>query len=143
MRYLDTNVIIYAIENHPQYGTKCKEILRAVQNGTLEVCASLMVLVEVLTVLYKLNKILVQKEKVTLNIEKNIEALLSLPIVWYDLNFTILKHASRYTFKISPGDYIHLATMEINSVGEILSADAELDKVRFIQRIDPRDFQTI
>ena len=35
MKYLDTNVIIYAIENDIKYGRKCKEILEAIQHQKL------------------------------------------------------------------------------------------------------------
>ena len=30
MKYLDTNVIIYAIENNSKYGNKCKNILEQI-----------------------------------------------------------------------------------------------------------------
>ena len=58
MKYLDTNVIVYAIESHPKYGNKCKNILQNIQDKKLEACCSVMVLVELLNVLNKINKIL-------------------------------------------------------------------------------------
>lgn len=137
MKYLDTNIIIYAIENHPEYGKKCKEILQQIQRRKLEVCSSILVLVEVLNVLTKLKRTFKDNE---LDIEGSINALLSLPIVWYELSFPVIKHSSRYDFKVSGVDYIHIATMELNSVFEILSADKELDRVSFIKRVDPLDF---
>ena len=140
MKYLDTNIIIYSIENHPRYGKKCKEILQNVEDNKLEVCASILVLVEVINVLNKINRILEKEGNKMLNIEDNINAILSLPILWYDLSFPIIKHSSRYKFKVSGVDYIHIATMEMNSVFELLSADEELDKVPFLKRIDPLDF---
>lgn len=36
MIYLDTNVIIYAIENHPVYGKKCKDVLKDIEEGKLK-----------------------------------------------------------------------------------------------------------
>ncbi len=137
MKYLDTNIIIYAIENHPKYGKKCKEILQQIQRRKLEVCSSILVLVEVLNVLTKLKRTFKDNE---LDIEGSINALLSLPIVWYELSFPVIKHSSKYDFKVSGVDYIHIATMELNSVFEILSADKELDRVSFIKRVDPLDF---
>ena len=35
MIYLDANVIIYAIENHPKYGKKCKQIMEDIESEKL------------------------------------------------------------------------------------------------------------
>jgi len=140
MKYLDTNIIVYAVENHPVYGEACKEILSDVENGKIEVCSSVLVLVEFLNVLTKINKVLKRKNEKTLDLTKNIDAVLSLPIIWYDLDFLLIKHASEYDFDVSGVDYIHVATMELNGVYEVLSADKELDKVSFIKRMDPLSY---
>ena len=140
MKYLDTNVIIYAIENEKKYGKACKKILLDIERGKLKACASMLVLVEFINVLSKINKILKKEGKEELNIKKNIEALLSLPITWFDLNFLIIKKASEYDYHISAVDYIHIASMELNSVKNIISADEELDKADFIKRIDPLNY---
>ena len=79
------------------------------------------------------------KEK--LNIRKNIDAILSLPIKWIELDFAIIRRASEYQFKVSGIDYIHVASMELNLVNEIISADEELNKIDFIKRIDPLTFK--
>ena len=140
MKYLDTNVIIYAIESHPKYGEKCKNVLKAIESAELEVCASTLVLVEVINVLCKLNRILEEAGKEKLNIRKNIDAVLSLPIKWIELDFAIIRRASEYKFKVSGIDYVHVASMELNLVDEVISADEELDKIGFIKRIDPLTF---
>jgi len=140
VKYLDTNVIIYAIENHPKYGKKCKSILKAAESGELEVCASILVLVEVINVLCKLNKVLEERGKEKLNIRKNISAILSLPITWIELDFAIIQRASEYEFKISGIDYVHIASMELNLVNEIISADEEFDRIELVKRIDPLTF---
>jgi len=141
MKYLDTNVIIYAIERHPKYGEKCKNILKAVESAELEVCASTLILVEVINVLCKLNRILKEMGKEKLNMKKNIDAILSLPIKWIELDFAIIRRASEYEFKVSGIDYVHVASMELNLVNEIISADEELDKIDFTKRIDPLTFK--
>lgn len=141
MKYLDTNVIIYAIESHPKYGEKCKDILKAVENAELEICASTLILVEVINVLCKLNMILEAAHKEKLNIRKNIDAMLSLPIKWIELDFAIIRRASEYQFKVSGIDYVHVASMELNLVNEIISADEELNKIDFIKKIDPLTFK--
>jgi len=139
MKYLDTNIIIYAIENHPKYGKACKKILLDVESSKLKVCSSMLVLVETINVLTKINRTLEDKEK--LDVRSNIDAILSLPIVWLDLNFFVIKRAAEYEYKISGVDYIHIASMELNSVTKIISADKELNKVDFIKRVDPLNFK--
>jgi len=141
VKYLDTNVIIYAIESHPKYGEKCKDILKAVEDAKLEVCTSTLILVEVINVLCKLNRILEEAGKEKLNIRKNVDAILSLPIKWIELDFAIIRRASEYEFKVSGIDYVHVASMELNLANEIISADEELNKIDFIRRIDPLTFK--
>ncbi len=131
--YLDTNIIIYAIENHPKYGKSCAKILSDVENEKLDVSSSMLVLIETINVLQKINKTLEKK----LNIKDNIDAILSLPIVWLDINFPIIRRASEYDYNVSGVDYTHIASMEINSIKKIISADDELDRVDIIKRVDP------
>ena len=137
MMYLDTNILVYAIENHPKYGKKCGKILEDIEIGRLKAAASVLVLVELINVIAKLNKILKKEKEKPLDLKENIEAVLSLPINWIDLDFLIIERAAEYAYDINGVDYIHIATMEINSINEILSADEDLDKVNIIKRIDP------
>ena len=136
MIYIDTNVFVYAIENHPKYGEACKKILVDIMNKKIGAACSVIVLAELLNVLVKMRKLTGDK----LDVRKSINAVLSLPITWFDLNFFVLEYAAGYTFKISGIDYVHVATMEIHSIKKNISADAELDKVDFIERIDPLDY---
>jgi|TARA_B100001971_G_C18123536_1_gene500739 predicted nucleic acid-binding protein len=137
MEYLDTNIIIYAIQNHPEFGKSCGRILEEVESGKLKVCSSMLVLVETINVLTKINKILKKDEKEELVIEDNINAILSLPITWFDLNFLVIKKATEYKYNISGVDYVHIATMELNSIKKVISLDRELDRVDFVKRVDP------
>ena len=75
-----------------------------------------------------------------LDVKKSIQAILSLPITWFDLNFFVLEYAADYNYKISGIDYLHIATMEINAIKKTISADAELDKVDSVERIDPLNY---
>lgn len=56
--YIDTNVFIYAIENHPEYGQHCKRVLIKIESNEIKACASILVLIEIINVLTKINKIL-------------------------------------------------------------------------------------
>ncbi len=141
MIYLDTNVIIYAIENHPKYGKRCKQILEDIESEKIKVNSSMLVLVECINVLTKLNKELKKQNKKVLDIRKNIDAILSLPITWLDLNFAIIKRASDYNYNISGVDYTHIATMELNFITKIISADEDFGKVELIKRVDPLEYE--
>ncbi len=140
MKYLDTNVIIYAIENHPDHGAGCKKVLQDIQSKNLSVASSMLVLVEVISVINKINRILKKEGKKLLNTKDNIDAILSLPIVWYDINFFIIKRAAEYSYNMAGADYIHLASMESNSITEIISLDEHFDRIPSIKRINPEDF---
>ena len=141
MIYLDTNIIIYAIENHHKYGKACAKILLDIQNDKIKACSSMLVLIEAINVLNKLNKILEKEDKKHLDIKSNIDAILSLPIIWFDIGFPAIKRASEYDYSVSPVDYIHIATMETNNVEKIISADEELDRIKSIERIDPMKYK--
>jgi predicted nucleic acid-binding protein len=137
MIYLDTNVIIYAIENHPKYGAKCKKILEDIETGKLEACCSVLLLVEVISALVKINRILKKAGKRELSVRDNVDAILSLPFQWVELNFAVIRRASEYRYPLAGADYIHLASMELSGAEEIFSADEELDTVAWAKRTDP------
>ncbi len=140
MIYIDTNVFVYAIENHPKFGRSCKKILENVEDGELEASCSILVLVELINVLKKINDVLTRQARKGLSIERNIEAMMSLPLVWIDLDFLIIERASSYRFEVNGVDYAHIASMELNSINEILSADRDLDKVPIVKRRDPLEY---
>ena len=58
MIYLDTNVFIYAIEQHQKYGKFCQKILLDIESEKLKASASIIVLVEMINVLKTVSKIL-------------------------------------------------------------------------------------
>lgn len=140
MIYIDTNVFIYAIENHREYGKACKKILMDIQNNELKTSASVLVLIEIVNVLTRINKELKKLKQRQIDVKQNIEAILSLPIIWFDIEFLTIKRAAEYTYSLNTQDYFHIATMEINSIREIISADKELDKVEQIKRTNPLNY---
>jgi predicted nucleic acid-binding protein len=70
MMYIDTNVFIYAIENHPEYGQHCKRVLIKIESNEIKACASILVLIEIINVLTKINKILEKNGQKQLDIQK-------------------------------------------------------------------------
>ena len=136
MMYLDTNIFIYAIENHPEYGESCKKILSDVMDNKIAASCSMLVLAELLNVLVKIRKSITK-----IDVKRSIQAVLSMPITWLDMDFFIIENASEFNYKITGIDYIHLATMKVNGIAKVVSADGELDKADFIERIDPLEYK--
>lgn len=140
MAYIDTNIFIYAIENHFKFGKACKKILLDIENEKLKAHSSVLVLVEIVNVLMKINRILKKEGEKTVDIPGSIDAILSLPIVWFDLDFFTIKKAAEYEDKISGVDCVHLSMMEINGITRIISADEELDRIKTVHRINPLEY---
>ncbi len=59
------------------------------------------------------------------------------PVKFLTSQIKLSLDAAKLSYNISGIDYIHIATMEINAVKKVISADVELDKVDSIQRVDP------
>lgn len=140
MKYIDSNIFIYAITNHEKYGGKCKQILLDIENEKIKACASILVLAEIVNSLFKINKELKAAHQKPIDIEKNVDAILSYPIVWFDFEFLTIRKAIEYPYNMSSQDYFHIATIEINAIKEIISADKEFDNALFIKRIDPLNY---
>ena len=69
------------------------------------------------------------KDEKKLVIADNIAAVLSLPIVWIELDTFNIEKASTLDYDVNGVDYVHLASMEADSIIEVLSADKELDRL--------------
>ena len=59
--YIDTNIFVYAIENHPKYGKSCARILSDIQEKRIKASSSILVLVELINVLVKLKSAFKQR----------------------------------------------------------------------------------
>jgi len=137
MIYIDTNVFIYAIEDNQKYGKACAKIIVDIESEKIKTATSVQTLVEIINVLTYMNWELKKRKMNQLDIQRNIELVLSLPITWFDLDFFTIKKASSYKFEITGADFVHVATMEVNSIKEIITADKDFDKVDIVKRIDP------
>ena len=89
----------------------------------------------------KINKELIKVGKEKLDIKLNVDAVLSLPITWIEIELFIINKATEYEYSIPGNDCMHLASMETFGVHEIISADEDFDKVSFITRIDPLKYK--
>lgn len=131
MNYIDTNIWIYAIIADPKYGVGCKRILEDIENEKINAIISTQVLTEVIGVLYRQYNV-----KGAIN---HLDAILSYPIDVELVTPDIIRKASEYArdYNILPYDAIHIAVCAHRAIKNIVSADKELSKVGFIERIDP------
>ncbi len=126
--YLDANLFAFAYLID-QEGEKARDILDQIVHGRKAITSSL-ALDEVMWVLMKNKKKdnlrrVIEGIYATPNIEiKEVGALIPLHAV------TIMEH-----YHLKPRDAIHVAIMEQNNVKEIVSDDADFDKVPWVKRI--------
>ena|SRR3990172_4674177 len=130
--YLDSNVVFYSVISDREFGESCARILREVDDGSIRVAASVLVVAELANAVRKIGR--------AREMERVAAALTSLPVRFQDLTESLVMEGVRIARSsgISPYDGIHAATMAALGIQTILSADADFDKVPGIRRIDPR-----
>jgi len=130
--YLDSNVVFYSVISDREFGESCARILREVDDGSIRVAASVLVIAEVANAIRKIGRVR-EMERVT-------SALTSLPIRFHDLSESLAVEGVGLgkSIGISPYDGVHAATMAAAGIRSIISADKDFDKVPGIVRVDPR-----
>ena len=53
---IDTNILIYLVQNHPQYGEPCGALFNRIERGHIEAVTSVVSMLEVLVQPYRLKK---------------------------------------------------------------------------------------
>jgi len=132
--YLDSNIFVYSMFAHPQFGKACKSILDDVENGVLEGVVSQLVPVEVMSVAVRHDP----SEATTA-----ITAIYSLPLQIMNVGQTVLslacKLASKYS--ISGYDAVHIATALNSGTENIISNDGLLSRVHEIKLTKPLEYR--
>jgi len=130
MRFVDTNVFIYAATGHPQFGERAKRILERIEAGEAAVTSTL-VLCEVAWVLEAMGR---QGE-----IKPTLEKILSyeaLEVVCFDEDELLVGAVNMGVYHIDFNDGVNAAVMEKLGVTEAYSNDrVHLEKVSFLQLI--------
>ncbi len=140
MKYLDSNIILYAIEHPPQYGNACTRILLDIERGVLKAAASTFMLYEVLGILQRINKIRSRKHAELLDLEENLHTIRALPIIWFDMTILTMEQLVIETALLHTSDLVHVVTAKMHDIHEIISADKDFDHVPGLTRIDPLDY---
>jgi predicted nucleic acid-binding protein len=134
--YVDSNVFFYAKIKDRVYGQSCSNILRSIVAGKLEAAVSTLVPIEVANALRKFG---LQREVAT-----EVHAICSLTIDIYTIDLADAREAAEIYKEvgISPYDCLHAAIMRNHDLKEIVSADNDFDKIKWLERKDPRSISS-
>jgi len=130
MRFVDTNIFIYALTGHPRFGEVAKSILERIEAGEVAVTSTL-VLCEVAWVLEAMGR---QGE-----IKSTLEKILSydaLKIVSFNEDDLLVGASNMLVYKIDFNDGVNVAIMERSGIREVYSNDRRhLGRVNFLKLI--------
>jgi len=130
MRFVDTNIFVYALTGHPKFGEVAKAILERIEAGE-DALTSTLVLCEVAWVLEAMGR---QSE-----IKSTLEKILSynaLKIVGFDEDDLLVGANNMLIYKIDFNDGVNVAIMERNGVREVYSNDKKhLGRIDFLKLI--------
>jgi len=130
MRFVDTNIFVYALTGHPKFGEVAKAILERIEAGE-DALTSTLVLCEVAWVLEAMGR---QNE-----IKSTLEKILSydaLKIVGFDEDDLLVGANNMLIYNIDFNDGVNVAIMERNGVREVYSNDKKhLGRIDFLKLI--------
>jgi predicted nucleic acid-binding protein len=129
-RFVDTNVFIYSITNHPQFGQRAKLILKRIEQGE-EAVTTTLVLCEVSWVLEAMGR----QGDIKPTLEK-ILSFKSLEIVGFDTDDLLVGASNMQLYGVDFNDGLNIAVMTRIGVFEVYSNDRKhLGKIDFLELI--------
>jgi predicted nucleic acid-binding protein len=126
--FVDTNVLLYAIQAHPQFGETSKEILKRIDAGEKAVISSIN-LAEVCWWLEKHEKEELIEDELGL-----ITSILDLEVAPLVLEDFLLAGKFIHQYKIDFNDCLVLASMKRLGITRIYSNDSDFDLVEWLKR---------
>ncbi len=129
MKYLDSNVLIYATLDPGEKGEWCRSLLKRIEDGKEGAGTSYLTHDEVL---WKTEKVLSRE----LALEA-VEAILTMPnLRFFDVDSDVIwkAHALISKHGFDPRDAIHLSTALNHGIFTIVSEDSDFDRSREIHR---------
>ena len=114
---MDTNIYLYAILHHPQYGQVCAEVLRDLGRGLFDAYGSTLVAIELLGSLSKIDPHIARRA---------LEDYMALPITILELDEAVLMAATLINEVVNVRyDAIHAALMALNGISNIITNDLD------------------
>jgi predicted nucleic acid-binding protein len=127
---LDTNLFIYAFEQHPQYGKTVKTILDMVEEGTIEAIASTITLTEILThPIREGNEMLEKRYRLLFTHFPN------LTVVPVDISVAEQAAYFRGRYRFKTPDALIVASSIVSGAKLFITNDKRLEKIMEIQTI--------
>jgi len=130
MRFVDTNIFVYSITNHPRFGSLARTILERIEAGEATLTSTL-VLCEVAWVLEAMGR--------QSSIKPTLERLLSfesLQVEPFDPDDLIAGASNMITYQIDFNDGVNVSIMTRLAIREVYSNDKRhLGKVDFLHLI--------
>ena len=126
--FIDTNILIYALELHPQYSEEAGEILGAIDTGKLTAVTSSLVLLEVSWYLESKKRLPEMQEAFNLIYESKIQI--------HEVNLQDIKEAITSKTKhpnIDLNDLINYHLMKRLEIKNIYTNDSHFDKLPGLQ----------
>jgi len=125
--YIDTNIFVYAAIHHPQYGNSCAEMLRDEANGVFDAYGSLLVAIELLGALFRIDPVAASRA---------VRDYFLLTPNMLDLTEKAVKLACLINEVVGIRyDSVHLALMLLNNIETIITNDVD-DWRRAARRIE-------
>jgi len=131
--FIDTNVFLYAAGGVHPLRQACARVLRRVADGTLDATVNSEVIQEIVYVLWRRGR-----REDALTLASHVSALFPDMLAVTRGDVAMACELLRRSPKLSVRDAIHVATMIQNGIDEIISVDADFDRIEGIRRISPR-----
>jgi len=125
---LDTNLLIYFLEDHPRYSPWCASLFERIERGQTEVVTSTVSLLEILVQPYRLqNEELVQKTFALLTTYTG--------LTWAPVTIEVADRAAelRARYRLSTPDSIQVATTIVHGATAFIGNDKALKRIKEIE----------
>ena len=130
MKYVDSNIFVYALGNTDKKTKKCIHILEKITKKEIESSTSLLTWDEFY---YTIKKQMSKEEAV-----EESKKFLNFPnLIFLEVTKEIISKAQELIseYNLKPRDAIHAASAIKNNIKEIISDDPDFDKIKEIERI--------
>ena len=133
--YLDTNIFLYPLLYDNAKAKACKIIITQIVKKEIKGYTSILTWDELVYTLSRLVDSETAKKEGALFLQ-----MPNLEIIDANKKIVALAQSLVSTYPLKPRDAIHAATALTHGISEIISDDADLDKVKELKRIGPERF---
>lgn len=129
LKYLDSNVFIYALLSKDKKGEISRKILSELAHNRISATTSFLTWDEVVHVIKK------YRGEIAINEGGKFLRFPNLVFINVDRNIIFEAQKIIFNFNLEPRDAIHVASALMNKCGEFVSDDADFDCIKGIKRV--------